>query len=443
MMKRGSTLIISVLAICASVAAAREMAGDGDWPQWRGPSNTGVAVTDAPTDWSDTKNVKWKTAIPGLGHSSPVLWGSRVFVTTAIPSAGAPAEPAAAPSGRGAGGGAGPLVPHNFDVLAIDRESGKVLWQKTATVATPHEGYHRQYGSFASNSPVTDGTHVFASFGSRGVFAYDLNGNLAWKKDFGIQMRMKLQFGEGTAPLLHADRLILNFDQETGDSFIVALDKKTGKELWRTPRPEISNWSMPMVVEHGGRKQIVVSATTKVRSYDFETGKLIWDAAGLGLNTIPTPVQFGDTVLVMSGYRNPKLMSIKLGREGDLTGTDAIAWTADRGLAYSASPVLHDGRLYVLTDNGMLSCFDAKTGTPSYQERLPGPSNFKSSPVAAGGKLYLSSEEGNVIVVKLGPAFEVVTINKMADQVFIATPAVAGGDIFLRSKTTLFRISDK
>jgi outer membrane protein assembly factor BamB len=414
------------------------------WGSWRGPNDDGMAATDAPMKWSDTENVKWKTAIPGKGHSSPVVWGDRIFLTTAIPVGTPPPPPAEIEGGRrGPGGGAGPLIAHHFDVLSIDKNSGKVLWQKTASVATPHEGYHRQYGSFASNSPVTDGVQVFAFFGSRGVYAYDFDGNLKWKKDFNVKMEMHLAFGEGIAPVLEGNTLLLTYDHK-GGSFLVALDKASGEERWRAERDEISNWAAPLVAEHEGRKQVVVAATQKVRSYDFETGKLIWEAAGLGMNTIPAPVQQGDLVLVMSGYRDPNLMAIRLGRTGDLTGTDAIVWSETRGTSYTPSPVLYDGKLYMLTDRGMLSCLNAETGEPYYhQVRLPETHSFKASPVGAAGKLYLASEEGDVIIVKMGPEFEVIATNTLQDQVFIASPAIVGGEIFLRGQSTLFAISEK
>ncbi len=432
----------------AAMAAQTPPASAADqWAQWRGPTTTGVATGDAPTRWDDKTNVKWATPIPGRGFSSPIVWGDRVFVTTAVPTGvkGAPGEPGGrgGMSGGFAGGNADANLEHRFDLLALDRQTGRVVWQRTALVATPHEGYHRQYGSFASNAATTDGTHVWASFGSRGIYCYDMNGTLVWKKDAGVEMRMHMQFGEGAAPLLHGDRLFHTYDHQ-GDSFMVGLDKRTGRETWRAPRAEISNWSMPVVVEHAGQRQVVVSATRKTRAYDYDTGKLIWEVAGLGQNTIPAPVQFGDLVFVMSGFMNPNLMAIRLGRTRDLTGTDAIVWSTTRGTSYTPSPVLHDGMLYVLTDSGMLSNFDARTGQAHYRQvRLPKPYNFKASPVAAGGKLYLSTEEGDVVVVRLGQTFEVLATNTLADQSFIATPAVAGGDIFLRSRTTVYRISER
>lgn len=438
------------------IAAAALLAADarvGYWPQWRGPANDGMALTGAPSHWGDAQNIRWKTDIPGRGFSSPVVWGDRIVVTTAVPTGAAPPPPEqppeAPPAGgrgrggfRGPGGGSGPQPEHRFEVFCLDRSTGKVLWQRTAKVATPHEGHHQTYGSFASNSPVTDGERIYAFFGSRGIFCYDMDGTLLWQKEF-VPLRMKLQFGEGTAPVLQADRLILNFDHEAG-SFITALDKRTGKELWRTPRDETSNWSMPLVVEHGGKKQIVVSATAKARSYDFETGKLIWECAGLGANTIPAPVASGGLVLVMSGFRNPNLMAIRLGREGDLTGTDAIVWSNARGNSYTPSPVLFEGKLYVLTDNGLLSCYEAATGRAYYQQvRLPKTYSFKASPVGAGGKLYLASENEDVVVVGLGEKFEVVATNTLTGQMFIATPAVAAGDLILRSQNRVYSIHEE
>lgn len=335
------------------------------------------------------------------------------------------------------------MVEHRFDVLCLDRKTGKILWQRTAKVATPHEGYHRAYGSFASNSPVTDGKYVYASFGSRGIYAYDFNGKLVWEKDLNVQMKMRLAFGEGTAPLLAGDRLFLVFDYE-GESFMVALDKRNGKELWRAARDERSSWSTPLAIEHGGRTEIIVSATNKVRSYDSETGKVLWESAGLGANAIPVPVHQNGIVYVMSGYRDPKLMAIKLGKQGDLTGSDAIVWSHTRGLAYTASPVLYDNKLYVVTDNGMVTAFNATSGEPYYaQTRLPKAYNLKSSPIGANGKLYVATEDGDVVVLKMGEKFEVIATNHLTDQIFIATPVIAAGDLYLRGQNTLFCISEK
>jgi outer membrane protein assembly factor BamB len=443
-MKKTTLLACVAVVLAATWCAMIQAQTSAHWPQWRGPFFNGMARGDAPSVWSDTTNIKWKTEIPGRGHSTPAIWGDRIFVTTAVPTGKPAAEtPATEQPQGGQRRAAGPPVEHRFDVLALDRKTGKILWQRTARVATPHEGYHRAYGSFASNSPATDGRFVYASFGSRGIYCYDFNGKLIWEKDLNVQMKMRLAFGEGSAPLLVGDRLFLVFDHEAG-SFIVALDKRSGKELWRATREEPSSWSTPLAIDHNGRTEIVVSATNKVRSYDAETGKVIWESAGLGSNAIPVPVYQNGMVYVMSGHRDPKLMAIKLGKQGDLTGSDAIVWSHTRGVPYTASPVLYDNKLYVVTDNGMVSAFNAATGEPYYaQTRLPKSANLKASLVGANGKLYLATEDGDVVVLKMGEKFEVIATNHLTDQIFIATPVIAAGEIYLRGQNTLFCISEK
>ena len=272
-------------------------------------------------------------------------------------------------------------VEHKLIVMAIDRKTGKVLWEKVAKTVVPHEGYHRMYGSFASNSPVTDGQPRLCLLGSNGIYCYDFSGKLIWERDLGVKMKMRLQFGEGAAPALHGNTLIQTFDQEA-DSFMVALDKTNGKELWRASRDEMSSWSTPLVIEHKGKKQTIIAATRKVRSYDLDTGKVLWEAAGLGSNVIPAPVFINDTVFVMSGHRDPKLMALRIDGTGDISGTERVLWSQTRGLSYTASPVLHEDKLYALTDNGFMSCFNTKTGEPHYvQTRLPQADTFKASPL--------------------------------------------------------------
>ena len=419
------------------------------WAKWRGPKDDGMARGDAPLEWSDSKNIAWKLKIPGKGNSSPIIWGDRIFVTTAVQVEGAEAavppkaaEPAAGGGRRGgfmrSAGAVG--VMHKFVVLCIDRQSGKVLWERVANTLPPHEGYHNRYGSYASNTPVTDGKTLYAFFGSFGLYAFDFNGKMLWQKAFPA-MRMRLEFGEGVPLTLHEDRLLVKLDSEK-NSFMVVLDKNSGKEIWRVDRDEQSSWSPPLVVTVKGKKQIITSATTRVRAYDWDSGKVVWECGGLGANVIPAPVLVdGDMVIVMSGFRDPNLLAIQLGKEGDLTGTDAVKWTNQRGNSYTPSPVLHDGLLYFITDNGQLSCFDAKTGKAHYQQqRLGKPYNFKASPVGANGKLYLSTEEGDVVVVKMGPKFEVLATNTLENASFIATPAIVDGSIYLRSQDTLYAI---
>ena len=438
-------MFLRVFAILIPVlCVAREV--PGDWPRWRGPFDNGVARTDAPLKWSDTENIGWKVVIPGKGHSSPVIWGDRVYLTTAVPTQPGAEQAQSQGGGRRGGFGQGAATEqpeHKLMVLALDRKTGKQVWEQTVKSIKPHEGYHQRYGSYASNSPVTDGKLLYTFFGSNGAYAFDLNGKPVWQWDPNVRMRMRNAFGEGVAPTLHGDTLLLVFDHE-GEDFLVALDKNSGKPKWKVDRQEISNWAAPLVVEHEGTTQVIVSAPTKVRSYDIKDGSLIWEAAGLGANTIPKPVYANGIVYVMSGFRDPNLMAIRLGRKGDLTGTDAILWSTTKGTSYTASPVLHDGKFYMLTDSGMLSCLDAATGKPYYERvRLPKPYNFKASPVAANGKLYLATEDADVVVVKMGENFEVLATNTLTDQSFIATPAIAGGEIYLRSQTHLFCIREK
>ena len=417
-------IYVSILVVSLSVSPLA--AGDSDWPQWRGPNGDGMARGDAPLRWSDTERIAWKASVPGRGFSSPVVWGERIFLTTAVPTTLASA-------------GSRLIPEHRFLVLAYDRKTGAQLWERVAKVATPHQPHHAQYGSFASNSPVTDGRHLIAFFGSRGLYAYTLDGTLVWQKDFA-PLNMYNNFGEGAWTALDGDTLIVVLDHE-GESFLLALDKNTGRERWRTPRQGNTNWSGPFVTTHNGRKQVIVSASRAAAGYDLATGTQLWSVTGLGQNTIPAPVAADGMVFVMSGFRNPNLMAIRLGAEGDLTNTDAIVWQNQRGNSYTASPVLYEGKLYVLTDNGMLSVFEAKTGKPFYQQtRLPRPSNFKASPVGANGKLYLASEEGEVVVVKMGDTFDVLATNTIANETFIATPAIMNDEIYLRGRNTLYSI---
>jgi outer membrane protein assembly factor BamB len=430
-----SKLCTALVAVTlGSVLVASSAAAS--WRQWRGPNNNGVAESAAPTKFSATENVKWRVPIPGHGNSTPIIVGERIFLTTAVRTGSGQVS-----RGSGFGGGAG-IAEHEFVVMALDKASGNVLWRRTALTTTPHEGHHEQYGSFASNSPVSDGQTVFASFGSRGVYAYDLKGNLKWKRDIA-PLRMRLGVGEGTALVLDGNSLILQHDQQA-NSYVLVLDKRTGEVIWRAARDEESAWAQPLVVEYEGRKQLITSST-RVRTYDLETGELIWEAGGLGGNAIPAVIQVSDDmVIALTGWRNANLLAIKLGGKGDITGNPQyIKWTNTRGNSYTPSPVVHDGILYLLADNGMLSAFDALTGEVHYmQQRMPGFPSYKASPVAAGDALYTVSENGMATVIKLGQQFHVVAANKMGDEMFVSSPVIVDGDLFLRSQDELFAISE-
>jgi outer membrane protein assembly factor BamB len=423
------------------------------WPQWRGPLATGVApLGDPPSTWSETNHVKWKVKVPGSGTSTPIVWGDRIFILTAVPTGRkSEAKPAEATPGNadansqaGRPGGGMPSEKPNeafqFVTLCYDRQTGKTLWQKVAREEIPHEGHHKNHG-FASASPVTDGEHLLAYFGSRGLYCYDLDGNLKWTNQFG-RMQTKMGFGEGASPTLYGNSVIIYWDHE-GDDFIVSLDKRTGKELWRTPRDEGTGWSTPLVVENGGKPQIVVNATGKVRSYDLATGKELWSCAGQTVNAIPAPVAAGDTVYVTSGFRGSACYAIKLGHTGDLAGTDAIRWTHKKGTPYVPSPLLVDGLLYLVGGNDPnLSCLNAETGAAHFDsERLNGIFGIYASPVAAKDRVYVLDREGTCLVLKKGPKLEVIATNKLEDKTD-ASLAIAGKQLFVRGSENLYCISE-
>jgi outer membrane protein assembly factor BamB len=451
MKKLGWLAAVFCLVLLATLATASpDTQGSRHWPQWRGPLMTGVAPHgNPPLEWSETKNVRWKVEIPGKGSASPVVWGDLIFIQTAVPTenkvAAAPPsepapEPAAGPRQRGPRG-IPPEAELEFTLLALRRSDGKLLWKKVLRTEVPHEGTH-QTGSWASNSPVTDGEHVYAFFGSRGVFALDMKGKLKWEKDLG-DMRIKLGFGEGASPALYKDRLIINWDHE-GESFVVALDKRSGKELWRVKREEATSWTTPLVVEHNGGAQVVTSATSRIRSYDLADGKLLWESDGMTANTIPTPVAEGGMLYLTSGFRGNSLMAVKLdAARGNLSETQAVVWRFDRDTPYVPSPLLYNGRLYFLkSNNGILSCFDARTGRKLYgPQRIESVPNVYASPVGAAGRIYLFGREGGAAVLADGPEFKLLAQNTLEDG-FDASPAIVGNEMYVRGKKYLYRISE-
>ena len=440
------------LVVAASSAAAASP--DQNWPQWRGPSGTGVSpAANPPTTWTETNNVKWKTKIPGYGTSTPIIWGNQIFIQTAVSSA--KPEPKALPPegqeqqpgerrGRRGGGGGGrsqtPTDPHQFTLLSVDRNSGKIVWQKALRTEVPHEGHHPDHG-FASASPVTDGEHVFSYFGSRGLYGLDLNGNVLWQKDLG-KMQTRNSFGEGSSPALAGNVLVVNWDHEGAD-FVAAFDKVSGKELWRQPRDEPSGWSTPLIVKHDNRLQVVINNTTKIRSYDLATGKMLWECGGMTANAIPSPVAGHGNVYVMSGFRGSAALAIKLGKTGDLTGTDAIVWKHEKSTPYVPSPLLYDDLLYFFAgNNATLSCFDAKSGKPHYEaERLSGLFGMYASALGAAGRVYILGRDGGAVVLKKSEKLEPIATNKLADK-FDASPVAVGNDLFLRGHEYLYCISE-
>jgi outer membrane protein assembly factor BamB len=438
---------VAVLSLLLS-AAAPAAAGDGPeayWPQWRGPLLTGVAPgATPPTRWSETHNVAWKLEIPGKGSATPVVWGDHVYVVTSVPTEVRREPPAAPDRPEGAGRRRGPrgIEPEyvqQFALLAVRRADGAVAWRRVLREELPHEGTHPT-GTWASSSAATDGERVYAFFGSRGLYALDMAGELLWEKDLG-DMTIKLGFGEGSSPALHAGRLVVNWDHE-GDSFIVALDAETGGELWRRSRDEGTSWATPLIVERDGKAQVVSSATGKVRSYDLENGEVLWEVSGMTANVIPTPVHSGGLVYLTSGFRGSALLAVRLAEaSGDITGGPAIAWSYDRDTPYVPSPLLYDGQLYLLKSNdGILSAFDAATGERHYGVRLEGVANVYASPLGAAGRIYVAGREGAVAVVRSGPEFELLAVNQLEDA-FDASPVAVEGELYLRGKH-LYRISE-
>jgi outer membrane protein assembly factor BamB len=424
-------------ALLVSAFAQTETASERYWGQWRGPYATGVSKTaDPPVEWSETKNVRWKVEIPGRGSASPVVWGERVYVMTAIP-AGLSGDATHAPRG-----GIEPRVAHRFVLMALNRKDGKIAWEKTVREETPHERSHTDNGTWASSSAATDGEHIIAFFESRGLYAFDMEGKLVWEKDFGDK-KMRNQFGEGSTPALYKDRLVVVWDQQGGQSFVVGLNKKTGEELWRVNRGEIDTWATPLVVEVDGRAQVIVPGQNRLRSYDLETGAIVWESAGLTMNPIPSPVYADGMVFATSGFQGNNLKAIRLaGAKGDITGTPSIVWTLDRDTPYVPSPLLYDGILYILkTNNGILSSFDAKTGNPHYQAtRLTAVPNVFASPVGAAGRVYFPGREGTTVVLKNSTTLEVLATNTLDDG-FDASPALVDKEIYLRGQKFLYCIA--
>jgi outer membrane protein assembly factor BamB len=407
------------------------------WGQWRGPDATGVSRTATPPlEWGEGKNIRWKVEIPGRGSGSPIVWGDRVYLLTAIPT-GLSGEASHQPRG-----GIRPFIPHRFVVMALNRKDGSVVWERTVREETPHEGAHTDNGTWASSSAVTDGQHLFAFFESRGLYAFDLDGKPIWEKDFGDK-RMRNQFGEGSTPALYGNRLVVVWDQQGGQSFVAALDKRTGEELWRVNRTEIDTWATPLIVEHAGRTQAIVPGMNRLRSYDLENGEVVWESAGLTMNPIPSPVADDGMIYATSGFQGNNLKAIRLeGARGDITGTPSIVWTLDRDTPYVPSPLLYDGILYILKSNsGILSAFDAKTGKPHYQnQRLNGVPNVFASPVGAAGRVYIPGREGTTLVIRNAPQLEVLATNVLDDG-FDASPALVDGEIYLRGQQYLYCIA--
>ena len=440
-MKIARVIVLTVLLVAVGFLASQASAGN--WPQWRGPDGSGISnEKNLPLEWSPSRNIKWKTPIEGRSHSSPIVWGNRVFLTTAIEGPVVPGAKAVKhmdgdreflhPDSIGAD------HKHTFKVLCLDRDSGKLLWQATAWEGTPYDNRHRK-GSYAASTPATDGRLVYAFFGTEGLYAYDFKGKLAWKAPLGNLGTVGM--GTGTSPILFDDFVIVQCDEENGaSSFIVALDKKTGKEVWKTPRKVQVSWATPILVRGATRTELITSGTEFVISYDPATGKELWRHKGVESNAIPSPVANSEMVFLSAGFPAKIAMAIRLGGSGVLTGTPNVLWTYAKGTAYVPSPILYGDYLYLTTDRGVLTCIAAKTGEVKYEGgRIPIPATFTASPVAFDGKILMTSEDGDTFIVKSGPKHEILGTNSVGEPVY-ASPAIADGRIFIRGEKNLYCI---
>lgn len=437
-----SLAMMSLLSLTAS-STAGEPSPDHNWPQWRGPLGAGVAPhANPPVEWSEDKNLRWKVALPGKGHSTPIVWGDHIFLTTAIPY-GEPVKPRFVRPG--AHDNLALTQPHEFAVLAVSRKSGKILWQQTVHKQVPHEAGHVT-ASLASASPVTDGERLFAFFGSYGLYCLDLQGKLLWKKNLG-EMHTKHGHGEGSSPALHGDTLVITWDHEE-QSFLVALDKRTGQQRWRVARAEDTSWATPIVVEATKGSgpfptQVIVPGTNRLRGYDLASGTLIWECAGLSSNIVATPVAANGFVYAGSSYETRNLLAIRLdGAKGDITGTKHVIWSRRRGCPYVPSPLLYGDSLYTSQHyQGIISRLDVKTGDDQGGPfRLDAIDSLYASPVGAAGRVYIAGRDGAVAVIQRGPQFKLLAVNRLDDG-FDASPVVVGDEMYLRGTKHLYRVS--
>lgn len=428
------------LAMCLALIDVSQ-AEDGNWPQWRGPTADGRAATSAhpPIKWSSTENIAWTAQLPGEGSATPVVWGDQMFVLSAQPTTrAAETKPAVDPQDKTEA----PSVYFKFYITCLDRHTGKLLWQQLAAEQVPHEGRHITH-TYAGGSPATDGKLLYASFGSRGIYAYTLDGQLKWQVDLG-DMQTRLGWGEAVTPVLAGDKLIVNWDQEKG-SFIAALDTQTGKEIWRVARPEeATSWNTPLFVDSGSQKLVVANGTHRVKAYEVQTGKEIWSCGGQTVNAIPSPLRYQDTVIALSGFKAAAGFAIPIESHGDVTGSSTLKWSIQQGTPYVPSPALSDDRLYFTQNNAdVLTCLNAASGKPiGERKRLSGVKSLYASPLVAGGHVYFVGREGTTVVIKDDQSLETVAVNELSDTID-ASPIALGNQLYLRSWKKVYCIGTR
>jgi outer membrane protein assembly factor BamB len=436
---------LAAFTLFALMLAAPVRAEDprDNWPHWRGPEANGTAPKgNPPVEWSDTKNIKWKAPLTGRGSATPIVWGDQVFIVTAVKTDRVAKDdelPKVDPKLEKKT--TAPTNFYKFVVQSFDRKTGKPRWEKVAGERVPHEGHHPTH-SYAAGSPTTDGKFLYVSFGSFGIYCYDLDGKLQWERDLG-RLNTRLGWGEAVTPVIHGDSLLLNWDQEVNSS-LICLNAGDGKTKWKTDRDEHTSWNTPLVVEHKGKTQIVVNGTTRIRGYDFETGKELWQCGGMTTNAIPSVVTADGVVYCMSGYKGAMACAIPLDVKGDITDGDKVIWKHEKGTPYVPSPLLTGERLYFTQSNeALLTVLDVKTGKPILDAvRLPSVGSFYGSPIAASGRVYLTGRGGTTLVLKQSDKLEVLATNVLDDPMD-ASPAVVGKQLILRGEKFLYCIEEE
>ncbi len=438
-----STIVVIAVALCLVISHdLNSQSFDDSWHQWRGPEASGVSRSATPPiEWSEQKNIQWKVAIDGQGSSTPIVWGNKVFVLTAIDTSKVdPSLPKPEDQPKRIFGITYPNTSFEFVVLCLDRQTGNELWRRLATEMIPHEGHHSD-SDFASASPTTDGERLYCWFGSAGLYCYDLDGTKLWERDLG-KAYMGASLGEGSSPVVHDGKLVIVRDHARQSS-IEVLDAKTGETLWKKDRDEPNTWATPRILKHSGKTQVITSGENFVRSYDLNDGEIIWQCGGLSSNAIPCPVVEGDVVYCMSGYQGYALLALPLSATGDISDSDKIIWSKDQGTPYIPSPLLYDGMLYFNQSNqAILTCLDAATGdTIIDRTRLSGISDIYASPVGADGRVYITSRNGTTLVLERSKELKILASNEL-DERFDSSPALAGNQLFLRGGKFLYCIAE-